>query len=86
MPQAATYVDEKDRVLDVFLRAIVQSFIDRIEAWVHPATFALTVSAHVVVEMLEVLRPLSEPDEKMILSVVCILKWTISDVVRVLII
>ena len=45
--------------------------------------FALTVSAHVVVEMLKVLRPLTKPDKERVLGVMCILKWTISDVVRV---
>ena len=70
----------------VFLRTSLQSFFDRIKAWVHPAAFTLTATAHPVVEMLEVLRPISEPTEMSALSVVAILEWTVSNIGGVLVV
>ena len=82
VPETATYIDEKYWILSISR----ESFVNGIEAWVHPATFALTISTHVVVEMLKMLRSLTKPEKKGVLSIVCILKWTVSNIIRILVI
>ena len=65
MTKVTAHVDEEGRF---GLQALADTFRHGIEAFITPAAFSLTVSAHVVVELLCAFWALREPDKEWILG------------------
>lgn len=85
MTQTASYIHKQDCVFVIILRIRSKSLYHGVEAFVHPATLPLTVSAHIVVEMLKMIGSPRQPREKWFFGVVRVLERPIGDVPRVLI-